>query len=104
MLEMAKASGLSIAAMKRANEETIMGREALDAGLDRIWAAMDACISRGIARRHMPGGLKVKRRAKAIFEQLNASWGTNLPHPCSMTGSRSTPWPSTRKMPPAARS
>ena len=48
MLEMAKKSGLSIAAMKRANEETIMGREALDAGLDRVWAAMDACISSGI--------------------------------------------------------
>jgi L-serine dehydratase len=82
MLEMAKASGLSIAAMKRANEETIMGREALDAGLDKVWAAMDACISRGIARDGiMPGGLKVKRRAKAIFEQLNASWGTNVPNP-----------------------
>ena len=82
MLEMAKSSGLSIAAMKRANEETIMSREALDAGLDKVWAAMDACISRGIARDGiMPGGLKVKRRAKAIFEQLNASWGTNVPNP-----------------------
>ncbi len=82
MLEMAKASGLSIAAMKRANEETIMGREALDAGLDRVWAAMDSCIARGVSRDGiMPGGLKVKRRAKAIFEQLNASWGTNVPNP-----------------------
>ena len=82
MLEMARQSGLSIADMKRRNEETIMGREALDAGLDKVWAAMDACINRGIARDGiMPGGLKVKRRAKAIFEQLNASWGTNVPNP-----------------------
>jgi L-serine dehydratase len=82
MLAMANKSGLSIAAMKRANEETIMAREALDAGLDRVWAAMDACIASGLARDGiMPGGLKVKRRAKAIFEQLNASWGMNIPNP-----------------------
>ena len=82
MLAMAKKSGLSIADMKRANEETIMGRDSLDAGLDRVWAAMDACIARGLNRDGiMPGGLKVKRRAKAIYEQLNASWGTNVPNP-----------------------
>ena len=82
MLAMAKKSGLSIADMKRANEETIMPRETLDTGLDRVWAAMDACIASGLTRDGiMPGGLKVKRRAKAIFEQLNANWGTNIPNP-----------------------
>ena len=34
MLEMAGKSGLSIAEMKRVNEETHMSREELDAGLD----------------------------------------------------------------------
>ncbi len=82
MLTMAKASGLSIADMKRANEETIQSRDKLDDGLDRIWAAMDSCITNGLQREGiMPGGLKVKRRAKAIHEQLNASWGTNIPNP-----------------------
>src|SRR5690606_34623255 len=47
MLEMAKRSGLSIAEMKRANEETHRTREALDEGLDAIWDAMLGCIERG---------------------------------------------------------
>ncbi|MGL4488353.1 MAG: L-serine ammonia-lyase [Rhizobiaceae bacterium] len=82
MLSMAKASGLSIADMKRANEETRQSREQLNEGMDRIWAAMDSCINNGLQREGiMPGGLKVKRRAKAIHEQLNASWGTNVPNP-----------------------
>jgi L-serine dehydratase len=37
---MAAKSGLSIAEMKRVNEETQMSREDLDAGLDAIWGAM----------------------------------------------------------------
>lgn len=37
MLEMAHDSGLSIAEMKRANEEKHMARGDLDNGLDRIW-------------------------------------------------------------------
>lgn len=82
MLKMAKASGLSIADMKRQNEETIVSRQALNDGIDRIWATMDECISKGLSREGiMPGGLKVKRRARAIHDQLNASWGTNVPNP-----------------------
>ncbi|MCZ7674802.1 MAG: hypothetical protein M5U35_01390 [Roseovarius sp.] len=43
-----------------------MSRPRLDAGLDRIWSAMDACIERGLAGEGtLPGGLKVKRRAGA---------------------------------------
>ncbi len=38
MLKMASRSGLSIAEMKRVNEETHMPRAELDAGLDAIWA------------------------------------------------------------------
>jgi L-serine dehydratase len=84
MLEMARASGLSIAGMKRANEEARIGRKALDAGLDRLWDAMDGCIERGLSTDGiMPGGLKVKRRAKAIHEQLEAAWQRNQLGPLS---------------------
>jgi L-serine dehydratase len=70
MLEMAKKSGLSIAQMKRANEEVHMSGEELDAGLDRIWSAMSGCIDRGLAGEGiMPGGLKVRRRARVLHEQ-----------------------------------
>ncbi|MBN9309145.1 L-serine ammonia-lyase [Devosia sp.] len=78
MLEMAASSGLSIAQMKRANEEARIGRKALDAGLDRIWEAMDGCIRRGLATDgQLPGDLKVNRRARAIHTQLEQQWQRN---------------------------
>lgn len=71
MLAMAKRSGLSIAAMKRQNEETHTSRAQLDAGIDRITGVMAACIERGLKGEGiLPGGLKVRRRAGAIHRQL----------------------------------
>lgn len=78
MLEMAARSGLSIAQMKLANEEAVRLRRAVEIGLDDIWAAMSACVDRGIAKDGiLPGGLKVRRRAKAIHEQLSGKWQRN---------------------------
>ncbi|MGE7369413.1 L-serine ammonia-lyase [Neorhizobium sp. NPDC001467] len=82
MLEMARGAGLSIAAMKRANEETRMSRAELDDGLDRIWDAMSRCIDRGLqVEGIMPGGLNVKRRARAIHQKLEAEWRSNRLNP-----------------------
>ncbi len=82
MLDMARGAGLSIAAMKRANEETRMSRAELDEGLDRIWDAMSRCIDRGLqVDGIMPGGLKVRRRARAIHEKLEAEWRSNRLNP-----------------------
>jgi len=78
MLEMAARSGLSVAQMKRANEEAVRSRRAVDTGLDEIWSAMSGCIDRGLSQDGiMPGGLRVKRRAKAIHDQLAAQWQRN---------------------------
>ncbi|WP_373235463.1 L-serine ammonia-lyase [Cohaesibacter celericrescens] len=82
MLSMGKASRLSIAQMKRANEETNMDRAKLDAGLERIWQAMVSTMDRGLAQDGiLPGGLSVKRRAKIIRDRLIASHGDNQPMP-----------------------
>ncbi|MFU0504561.1 L-serine ammonia-lyase [Pseudaminobacter sp. NGMCC 1.201702] len=82
MLEMAAKSGLSIAEMKRANEETRQSREELDAGLDSIWAAMKGCIERGLSKDGiMPGGLKVRRRARQLHDKLQEDWRQNRPNP-----------------------
>jgi L-serine dehydratase len=82
MLDMAHASGLTIAQMKRANEEAVMSAEELDAGLDRIWGAMRSCIERGLQKEGiMPGGLKVRRRAKGIHDKLVSDWRSNRLNP-----------------------
>jgi L-serine dehydratase len=81
MLEMGAQSGKTIAEMKRANETAHSG-EGLDARLDHILEAMDDCISRGLRQDGiLPGGLKVRRRARAIHEQLVAERGTNRGQP-----------------------
>ena len=82
MLEMAKASGLSIAQMKRANELAVRSKAELEQGLERIWAVMEACIDRGMrAEGILPGGLKVRRRAKGIYDALMAERGLNMTAP-----------------------
>jgi len=82
MLAMAAQSGLSIAEMKRANEETRQSREALNGGLDRVWEAMRGCIERGLSKEGiMPGGLKVKRRARQLHDKLQEEWRQNRPNP-----------------------
>ena len=82
MLQMARASGRSIAAMKRANELTRRTGADLDAGLMRIWGVMCDCIDRGLATDGiLPGGLQVRRRAKGIYTALLAERGLNLTAP-----------------------
>ncbi|MCR9157395.1 MAG: L-serine ammonia-lyase [Rhodobacteraceae bacterium] len=82
MLDMAKASGLSIAEMKRANELSRRSVSDLDAGIRRLWQVMNDCIDRGLENDGiLPGGLNVKRRAKGIHEKLLAERGMNLSPP-----------------------
>ncbi|MBW8637075.1 L-serine ammonia-lyase [Hoeflea sp. WL0058] len=82
MLEMAQASGLSIAEMKQANEETRQTVDELYSGLDRIWSAMGGCIERGLRQTgELPGGLRIKRRARSIHEKLDSEWKRNQPNP-----------------------
>lgn len=81
MLAMGQTTGMSIAAMKRANEIIHSGPD-LNHRLDILWQAMDACIARGLRQDGiLPGGLKVKRRARAIHEQLLAESGRNQSQP-----------------------
>jgi L-serine dehydratase len=82
MLNMARASGLSIAAMKRANELRFRSASDLDRGMARLWEVMNTCIDRGMQGTGiLPGGLKVRRRAKGIHDQLQAERGLNMQAP-----------------------
>ena len=83
MLTMSQQSGKTIAQMKRANEESRGGADNLRSGSRRLWQVMNDCIDRGLASDGiLPGGLGVKRRAKAIHEALLAERGQNqrAPH------------------------
>ena len=81
LLSMGKASGLTIAQMKRANE-LARGANDLDAKLDQVWQTMHGCIDRGLqGEGRLPGALKVERRAAKLYQQLLAESGNNRPEP-----------------------
>jgi L-serine dehydratase len=91
MLEMARASGKTIAAMKRANEISRNGEVHLRAGTKRLWQVMNDCINRGLETDGiLPGGLGVKRRAKGIHEALLAERGMNQSAPHTINDWMST--------------
>ncbi len=82
MLTMAKRSGMTIAAMKRANEVSRIGQDELVRGAGRLWSVMNACIDRGLETDGvLPGGLNVRRRAKGIHDALLSERGMNLTAP-----------------------
>lgn len=82
MLDMAGKSGLTIAQMKRKNEQERISGQELSGGLQNVWQTMKSCVDRGL-RNHgeLPGGLKVKRRSASIVEQLESEWGINRHNP-----------------------
>jgi L-serine dehydratase len=78
LLRIGAASGLSIAEMMMANELARRPREDVAAHLRAVADVMFACIDRGLTTSgQLPGGLKVRRRAPAIFAQLQAARGAN---------------------------
>ena len=82
MLALGEKHGLTIAEMKRENELILRDEAALDEGMDAIWDAMKGCMERGLKLDGiLPGGLKVRRRARAIREALLREHGTNFADP-----------------------
>ncbi|MEN1939990.1 L-serine ammonia-lyase [Luteimonas sp. MJ246] len=64
--------GLSIARLMMANERSWRSEDEVRAGLREIHDAMQACIQRGIANGGtLPGGLRVSRRAPALYAELS---------------------------------
>ncbi|WP_293796120.1 L-serine ammonia-lyase [uncultured Bosea sp.] len=86
MLRMAKESGLSIAEMKRANEIHLRSTKEVESGLARLWSVMNDCIERGMSQEgELPGGLRVRRRAARIYQQLTAERMANRSQPHATT-------------------
>ena len=72
LLAQAAEHGLSIAQLMMANEACWRSEDEVRAGLREIHDAMQACIQRGIANGGvLPGGLRVSRRAPALYAELS---------------------------------
>ncbi len=71
MLALCNEHGLAIHELIYANEDAMRPRDETNAALDRIAEVMMACIDRGLDREGiLPGSLKVKRRAPAMWAKL----------------------------------
>jgi len=67
LLAIASRTGLPISGIMLANELVRRDKAEIESGLLRIWAVMQECVIRGCAAEGvLPGGLRVRRRARAL--------------------------------------
>ena len=85
LLERGQQTGLSIAEMMAANEAAISPDLDVSARLIEIWQVMESSIERGCRETGLlPGGLKVKRRARAIHQSLLAKPEASMKDPLTV--------------------
>ncbi|KGK81543.1 L-serine ammonia-lyase [Pseudomonas stutzeri] len=85
LLALCAEHGLSISALMRENERAWRPDEETRNGLQRIWQVMQDCVEAGCHNEGiMPGGLKVKRRAAAMYRQLSGNPEAALRDPLSV--------------------
>lgn len=74
LLALCAAQECDISSVVLANEAAWRTEAETLAGIDRLLAAMHACIDRGLTQEgHLPGGLQVRRRAPELWRKLTAS-------------------------------
>jgi L-serine dehydratase len=74
LLERAADNGLTIAQLMLANECALSAEQEVHQGILHIWQVMRECTQRGMAAEGvLPGGLKVRRRARKLAERLRAA-------------------------------
>lgn len=73
LLALSASTGLSVSALMLANESEIRPRQQVRDDLMAIWAVMQQCVNRGLVHNGvLPGGLRVRRRAAAWHQELEA--------------------------------
>lgn len=83
LLAMCREDGRSIADVVLANELSLRMRQEIDDYISRVANTMFSCIDNGMsAKGVLPGGLKVRRRAHALSQRLEADRlsSTRTPH------------------------
>jgi len=82
LLDICAREGLTIAELMLANETAATPCADVEARLDGLFDAMEACIDRGLRfDGELPGGLKVKRRAMQIHASIIAKAGRGQADP-----------------------
>ena len=72
LLEQAERNGMSIPALVMENEKRWRPEEEINQRIAQIWAAMQACVDRGLhADGVLPGRMAVTRRAAKLYRTLN---------------------------------
>jgi L-serine dehydratase len=73
LLRHANEHGMAISSLMLENEKALVPEADVRRRVHEIWSAMDQCIKRGCEREGiLPGGLKVKRRAAALYRKLKS--------------------------------
>jgi L-serine dehydratase len=71
LLAIGERTGMSIAEIVLANERTWRDPVEIDDGILALWRVMEASIRRGCRQGgELPGGLRVRRRAQRLYEEL----------------------------------
>ncbi|MBI3132471.1 MAG: L-serine ammonia-lyase [Acidobacteria bacterium] len=82
LLAICREKGLRISDVMLANEAAWRPEAETREGLMKIWEVMQACVNRGCRTEGiLPGGLKVKRRAPDLYQQLLANPEAGLRDP-----------------------
>jgi L-serine dehydratase len=80
LLAQTQRSGLPISGLMMANETVRRPEAEVRAGLLAIWQVMQECVRRGCeAEGVLPGGLRVRRRARTLRETLETTGDTSDP-------------------------
>lgn len=75
---------MSISDVMRHNEHAWRTDAEIDAGLDAVWQAMQACVKRGCNTDGVLPGLKVRRRAASMYAQLRDQPEAGLSDPLTI--------------------
>lgn len=74
LMQQCKTAGISIAELMRRNERHWRSDADIDAGLQKIWTVMQACVERGCRTQGvLPGGFRIKRRAADLHHRLRSN-------------------------------
>lgn len=85
LLALCREHQLSISALMLENEKVWRTADDIQRELLNIWEVMQACVRRGAEREGvMPGGLKVKRRAAALYRKLVSQPEAGLKDPLTV--------------------